>query len=46
MKLEEPKQPEPAEENKPKELHTQSFEEHMIEKNTTNRYQRCYWQRA
>ena len=32
VKLEEPKQPEPAEENKPKELHTQSLEEHMIEK--------------
>ena len=32
VKLEEPKQPEPSEENKPKELHTQSLEEHMIEK--------------
>ncbi len=31
VKLEEPKQPEPSEENKPKELHTQSLEEHMIE---------------
>ncbi len=32
VKLEEPQQSEPAEEIKPKELHTQSLEEHMIEK--------------
>ena len=32
VKLEEPRQPESAEERKSKELHTQSLEEHMIEK--------------
>ncbi len=30
--MEEPRQPESAEERKSKELHTQSLEEHMIEK--------------